>query len=291
MDDGAERIGWGRKVRLPAAFTAAQLAAWPLGPLAFGAPVDPVPAGQLTAITLVVGVALSVRAAAPVAVWAVILAAVSCTEPFGLQDQALVVPFADLIALYTVAARRTLRVSVLCAAAATLVSTLVADVLTEADPVAGSFALTAGADAALSAVVYAAVVVFGRSLRRRTARQEAVRVHVARAADHERAAAAHERERLSQELHDVSAHHLTAVVVQLAAAQRLRDPAMTAQALDVARTSGRSAASSCTGSPRSPAAPSPRPRPASPTWSPASPASACASTCTSISRPSAGPPT
>ncbi|GAA3218962.1 sensor histidine kinase [Dactylosporangium siamense] len=244
MDDGAERIGWGRAVRLPAALTAAQLAAWPLGPLAFGVPVGVGQAWQLTAITLVAGVALSVRAAAPVAAWAVILAAVSCVEPLGLQDQALVVPFADLIALYAVAAHRTLRVSVVCAAVATLWSTLVADVLTEADPVAGSVALTAGADAALSAVVYAAVVVFGRSLRRRTARQEAVRAHVARAAEHERAAAAHERERLSQELHDVSAHHLTAVVVQLAAAQRLRDPAMTAQALDVARTSGRSAASS-----------------------------------------------
>ncbi|WP_326999815.1 histidine kinase [Dactylosporangium sp. NBC_01737] len=241
---GGERIRWTRQVRLPAALTAAQLAVWPLGPVAYGAPVDSARAWQLTAVAVVVGVALSLRAVAPVAVWTVILIAVSCADPLGLQDEALVVPFTDLIALYSVAVRRTLRVSVLCAAAGTVLSTLVTDVLTESDIVAGSVAVTAAADAALYAAAYAAVVVFGRARRRRTARHEAVRVHVAGAAEPERAAAAGERERLSQELHDVSAHHLTAVVVQLAAAQRLRDPVMTAQALDVARTSGQAAARS-----------------------------------------------
>ncbi|MEV4516274.1 histidine kinase [Dactylosporangium sp. NPDC049525] len=242
--DGGARIRWARQVRLPVALTVAQLAVWPLGPLAFGASVDPVRAWQVMAITAAVGVALSLRAVAPVAAWAVTLTAVSCADPLGLQDEALIVPFGDLLALYAVAVHRTLRVSVLCVAAGTVVSTLVADVLTEPDTVTGSIAITAAADAALSAVAYTAVVVFGRSRRRRTARREAVRVHVAGAAEHERAAAAHERERLSQELHDVSAHHLTAVVVQLAAAQRLRDPASATQALDVARTSGRAAARS-----------------------------------------------
>ncbi len=241
---GGGRARWVRQAWLPAALAAGQLAVWPLGPLAAGAAVDPVRAWQLTAVTVAVGVALTFRAAAPVAAWTVTLAAVSCAGPLGLDNEALVVPFGDVVALYAVAVRRTLRVGVLCAAAGTVVSTLVADVLTEPDVVAGSVAVTIAADALVSGVAYTAVIVFGRTSRRRTARREAVRVHVARAADHELAAAAHERERLSQELHDVSAHHLTAVVVQLAAAQRLRDPALTAQALDVARTSGRAASRS-----------------------------------------------
>ncbi|MET7420162.1 ATP-binding protein [Dactylosporangium sp. NPDC005555] len=264
MDGEGGRIRWAREVRLPLALAAVQLLVWPLGPFAFGMTVDAGQVWRLTALTAVVAVALSLRSVAPVAAWAATLAAVSCASPLGLQDQALVVPFGDLFALYALAARRTLRVSVACAAAGTVVSTLVADVLFRPGPATGRDAfigwdtltgplgdvfggvdvMTAAADAVLAAVAYAAVVVFGRSRRRRSARSEAIRVHVAAAAEHERAAAAHERERLSRELHDVSAHHLTAVVVQLAAAQRLRDPASTAQALDVARTSGRAASRS-----------------------------------------------
>ncbi|MFJ9819159.1 histidine kinase [Streptomyces sp. NPDC101151] len=55
-----------------------------------------------------------------------------------------------------------------------------------------------------------------------------------------RTAGDHERRRLARELHDVSAHHLTSVVVTVDAARRLKDsrPELAAEALSFARRTG-----------------------------------------------------
>ncbi|MFJ6572254.1 ATP-binding protein [Streptomyces sp. NPDC091292] len=95
---------------------------------------------------------------------------------------------------------------------------------------------------ALVAAGAAAVAwVLGRSQRRRRAERAALAAYRSGAAAIPRFAALAERDRLAVELHDVAAHRLTAVVVSAAAAQRLTDPDLTADALRHAADAGRKA--------------------------------------------------
>ncbi|MGW3162019.1 sensor histidine kinase [Streptomyces sp. NPDC001142] len=95
---------------------------------------------------------------------------------------------------------------------------------------------------ALVAAGAAAVAwVLGRSQRRRRAERAALAAYRARAAAIPRFAALAERDRLAVELHDVAAHRLTAIVVSAAAAHRLTDPDLIADALRHAADAGRKA--------------------------------------------------
>ncbi|GAA3231553.1 histidine kinase [Actinocorallia longicatena] len=73
---------------------------------------------------------------------------------------------------------------------------------------------------------------------RRLHREEVAR-RVADAETERRRAAAEERERLARDLHDVAGHHLSAVVVHASAAARIADPALTAESLRHAASTGR----------------------------------------------------
>ncbi|MEU1300152.1 sensor histidine kinase [Streptomyces shenzhenensis] len=99
--------------------------------------------------------------------------------------------------------------------------------------VAGTALVAAGA----AAVAWA----LGRSQRRRRAERAALAAYRTGAAAIPRFAALAERDRLAVELHDVAAHRLTAIVVSAAAAQRLTDPDLIADALRHAADAGRKA--------------------------------------------------
>jgi signal transduction histidine kinase len=229
---GRVRLPAAGDLRLPALFVAVQLAVWPVAPLALDVSIDRSDLAPVAAISAAVVLALCWRVVAPVAAVALAIAATRVATLVSLDEQAIVMMFGDLVAMYGVALRRTLRVSLPWLAVATVTGVLVElPRNTEATAILGYFVLTAA--------VYSIAVAYGRSRRHRAARRDAVRARVARMDEEERAAAAAERERLTQELHDVSAHHLTVVVVQLAAAQRLHEPELSAQALRVAGSAGR----------------------------------------------------
>ncbi|MGY4997413.1 histidine kinase [Streptomyces sp. 900105245] len=88
--------------------------------------------------------------------------------------------------------------------------------------------------------VYVLCVVLGEPRRQWLAGRLAAARRLAGAEHARRAAGEQERRRLARELHDVSAHHLTSVVVTVDAARRLRDsrPELAAEALAFARRTG-----------------------------------------------------
>ncbi|MFF4414847.1 ATP-binding protein [Streptosporangium sp. NPDC001559] len=96
---------------------------------------------------------------------------------------------------------------------------------------AGFGTLTAGA----AAVVWS----LGRSHRRRRTGRASLAAYRAASAAIPRLAATAERDRLAAELHDVAAHRLTGIAVASAAALRLADPVMTAEATAHAAEAGR----------------------------------------------------
>ncbi|MFC3978740.1 ATP-binding protein [Streptosporangium jomthongense] len=96
---------------------------------------------------------------------------------------------------------------------------------------AGFGTLAAGA----AAVVWS----LGRSHRRRRTGRASLAAYRAASAAIPRLAATTERDRLAAELHDVAAHRLTGIAVASAAALRLADPVMTAEATAHAAEAGR----------------------------------------------------
>ncbi|MEU9891577.1 histidine kinase [Sphaerisporangium sp. NPDC051011] len=186
----------------------------------------------VTLSTTLACVALVLRRVAPE--WALggILAA--ALLGIGTGGTAVVWPLAVTLALYSLAVHRTAGVA---AAGATATSLVAAVVATAADAalrtVAGITLLVAGAAAMLW--------VAGRSRRRRRAGRSAVAAYHARASSIPRFAADAERERLAAELHDVAAHRLTGIVVSAAAATRLGDPRLAAEAIGHAADAGRQA--------------------------------------------------
>ncbi|MFJ2767906.1 sensor histidine kinase [Streptomyces sp. NPDC087300] len=225
-----ERI---RNWLLPVLLAMLQLAYWPGRSLRDG---DPVGADRLAAglaVALAVTVALGVRrrhpVAATVAVEAVLIACVF------LPDEMVLVPEIGLtVALYSVAVRGAGRTAVLVGSAVLLCDAgrAVLD-LDQGVEVFGEI-LT-------NCAVVLAVLGLGRGRRRWHAGRRAAARDLARAEAERGRAATTERRRLARELHDVSAHHLTSVVVTADAALRLGDrrPELTAQALEFAAEGGR----------------------------------------------------
>ena len=222
---------------LPVLLAAAQLTVWPGLVLARGGTVPPARAVLAVALVLALAAALGLRRRWPVAVVAVTAAGVAATEwvlPqqvfFERGDALLVIAWADLIALYNVAVRCPRRTT---AAVLSGVAAWQAVVLVGSD----DYLL----EVALVVAVYGLVAAGGRIRRRWLAERSAAARRLADAERDRREAADAERRRLARELHDVTAHHLTSIVVNASAAQYLGDqrPELRAEAMAFAARTGR----------------------------------------------------
>ncbi|MGW0475840.1 sensor histidine kinase [Streptomyces coeruleorubidus] len=213
----------------------AQAAVWPGADLVRGT----VPPGSaLLVAALVTGLvtaALSLRRAKPVLTLVVVAAVCALgAGPLPAGAVAVLGTAGVALALFTVASERDAFTALLCVAALTVWQSLYnlnLHGLKERD----------GLDVALTAVLYAATYTAGLLVRRtrlvrRTAQQQLKRAEIER---HRLPAV--ERRRMERELHDVSAHHLTAVVVTAGAALGLRDrrPELVGEALRFAAETGR----------------------------------------------------
>ncbi|MDX3104213.1 ATP-binding protein [Nonomuraea angiospora] len=152
----------------------------------------------------------------------------------GAVGGAVVASVAVLVALHSLAVRRTAGLAAAGGVCAVLVVIGVA-------LAAGASARTVAGLALQAAGLAAVVWVMGRSRRRGQARRAAAAAYRARSASVPRLAAGTERARLMAELHDVAAHRLTGIVVSAAAATRLPDPRLAMEAARHAAEAGRQA--------------------------------------------------
>lgn len=220
---------------IPVLLICAQAVVWPGAALVRGAVP---PASALLVAALVAGLvaaALALRRTRPVAT--LVLGAAGCAlgaGPLPTGAVAVLGTAGVALALFTVATERDTFTAVLCVvalAAWQLLHGLSLHGLSERD----------GLDLVLTAVLYAAACGTGL-LARRTRRARRTAEHVLRRAETERQRLpAVERRRMERELHDVSAHHLTAVVVSAGAALGLRErrPELADEALRFAVGTGR----------------------------------------------------
>lgn len=139
-----------------------------------------------------------------------------------------------LVALYTLAVRRTAGPAAVGSVLATLLVAGAATAVGESRRNVAGIALMAAGGAAVAWAM-------GRSRRRRRADRAALVAQRAGTAATVRFAALAERDRLAAELHDAAAHRLTGIVVSAAAALRLADLERTADALRHATEAGRQA--------------------------------------------------
>ncbi|MEV0322807.1 histidine kinase [Streptomyces sp. NPDC050658] len=221
---------------LPALVAVVQLAVWPgIGPVVDGGTGKADAGWQLavaSVLLVVATAALGVRRRLPV----VSALAVEATLVVGLlmpADATIVYEAGVGIALFSVAVRCPARTTLLVAAV--LCCSSVARSLQEGS----AMDVVGGAISTLA--LFAVISGSGRERRRwHAGRRDAAR-ELARAEAGRSAAAGTERHRLARELHDVSAHHLTSVVVTADTARRLGDrkPELTADALRFAADSGR----------------------------------------------------
>lgn len=219
----------------PVLLTCVQAVVWPGAALVRGAVP---PAAALLGAALVAWVttaALALRRTRPVVALAVAVAACALgAGPLPAGAVAVLGTAGVALALCTVATERDTFTSVLC------VVTLAAWQLLYGISLHG-LSGPDGLDLVLTALLYAAACGAGLRARQvRRARATAERL-LARAEAERHRLPAVERRRMERELHDVSAHHLTAVVVTAGAALGLRDrrPELVEEALRFAVDSGR----------------------------------------------------
>ncbi|MEV0396542.1 sensor histidine kinase [Polymorphospora rubra] len=218
----------------PLLLVTAQLAVWPGAALLAGQRPDRVSVAAGVVATALVAVALNWRDRAPVRV----LATVSTVAKLGYlatSPEALIgLAIAEMVALHAVAARRPARIALAATAAV---------ILMEAVLTVGLYETGRGYVGGLlfSVTLYLLAAGLGRGRRRwHAARADAAEL-LAQAEAEQRRAAGMERERLARELHDVSAHHLTSIVVTVTAAERLADrrPELAAEALEFSARTAR----------------------------------------------------
>ncbi|MFE9835148.1 histidine kinase [Streptomyces sp. NPDC005551] len=220
---------------LPVLLFCAQAAVWPGAELIRGT----VPAGSaLLVAALVCGLvtaALSLRRSRPVITLVAVAAACALgAGPLPTGAAAVLGTAGVALALFTVAAERGTFTALLCVVALSVWQTLynlTLHGLSDHD----------GLDLVLTAVLYLGACAAGL-LVRRTRRERRAAEQRSRRAELERHRLPEaERRRMERELHDVSAHHLTAVVVTAGAALGLRDrrPEMIGEALRFAAETGR----------------------------------------------------
>ncbi|MFJ9211728.1 histidine kinase [Streptomyces sp. NPDC102264] len=220
---------------LPVLLLGAQAVVWPGYALLRGAAPT---AAELLAAALVgglVAVALAVRRTRPVPV--LILVAAACAvgaAPLPAGAVAVLGTAGVALALFTVAVERDTTTALLC------VATLAVWQLVHGLSLHG-LGGGQGLDLVLTALLYAAATGTGLSLRRLRAARRAAERRLHQAEDERHRLPAAERRRMERELHDVSAHHLTAVVVTVEAALGLRDrrPELADEAVEFAAETGR----------------------------------------------------
>ncbi|MEH0432516.1 histidine kinase [Streptomyces stelliscabiei] len=146
----------------------------------------------------------------------------------------LLVLVGDLVVVYAVAARTTLRVTLRAVGALVCYQALFDFAVEGVNPVTA-------AGLTVSVAFHSAVVGLGRGSAHRSAARARAADRLAAARAEERQAGVRERHRLARELHDVGAHHLTSVVVTAEAARHLATsrPELAAEALDFAARTGR----------------------------------------------------
>ncbi|MGA5298784.1 histidine kinase [Nucisporomicrobium flavum] len=219
---------------LPAALAVLQLAAWPGLAYATGEHVTATSAATAVALTVTVAAALLWRRTAPIATTGVVVAAMTVADLGLPPDSLTVITVADLVMLYGIAVRRPQR---------TALATAAALVVWQAALVAGDDELGGDFPAALAVlvVVYTGVAALGRARHRWYADRADAATRLAEAEERRSRAADTERHRLARELHDVTAHHLTSIVVIASAAQRVgaTRPELVAEARDFAARTGR----------------------------------------------------
>ncbi|WP_051820081.1 histidine kinase [Streptomyces sp. NRRL S-920] len=218
---------------LPVLLAVQQLAYWPGRALLDGDPVGAAQLGAALITAVVITAALGLRRHRPAAAALTVEAALVC----GLLlpgDATLLHGLSVLVALYSVVVRSPVRTATLVGVALTVSSAVRAVV--QLDSVT-----EIGAEILVNCALYLSVAGLGRGRRRWLAGRRAAARDLARAEAERGRAATTERQRLARELHDVSAHHLTSVVVTADTALRLGDrkPELTPQALEFAAHSGR----------------------------------------------------
>lgn len=220
---------------LPVLLICAQALVWPGTALVRG--TIPSAGALLVAVlvAVVVTAALVLRRNRPVVALLVVVAACALgAGPLPAGATAVLGTAGVGLALFTVAARRDAFTAVLCVLALTVWQPLYNVSL-------HGISSRDGLHLALTALLYAAACGAGiRARRARRARRAAERLRQRAEAERHRLPAV-ERRRMERELHDVSAHHLTAVVVTAGAALGLRDrrPELAQEALDFAVGTGR----------------------------------------------------
>ncbi|GIM90818.1 sensor histidine kinase [Paractinoplanes toevensis] len=213
---------------LPALLVAVQLALWPHHAL------PPLRAIALAGTTLVIGAALLWRRTRPVLTMIAVSIAIPAGELIAPRDSLLVVSAADMVALFSVAARRDGRTTAIATAGAVLVQ---AGVTALDDEVGADYLWIMLAVVA----VYAAIAALGRRRGQWVRARAEAADRLAEAERAEREAAVAERRRLARELHDVTAHHLTSIVINASAAEMLatQRPELRPEALTYAARTGR----------------------------------------------------
>nr|BFE71427.1 histidine kinase [Actinoplanes digitatis] len=150
-------------------------------------------------------------------------------------DVLVLIGTADVIVLYNVAVLRPWRLT-LAAAAGTMAWQCAMIAIGPPDPDLGY-----PVEVVLTLAAYSIVVAFGRARHHWHAERAGAAARLAEAEQRRARAADTERHRLARELHDVTAHHLTSIVVIASAAQRLGGtrPELVAEARDFAARTGR----------------------------------------------------
>ncbi|MXM66089.1 histidine kinase [Streptomyces sp. HUCO-GS316] len=219
---------------LPVLLICAQAVVWPGASLVRGTVP---PTSALFVAVLVAGVvtaALALRRVRPVATLVVVAAACALgAGPLPAGAIAVLGTAGVALVLFTVATERDGFTAVLCVvalAAWQLLQGISLHGLSDRD----------GLDLVLTGVLYAAACGAGLLVRRRSRARKAAEQLLKRAESERHRLPVVERRRMERELHDVSAHHLTAVVVTAGAALGLRErrPELTQEALEFAIETG-----------------------------------------------------
>jgi len=220
---------------LPVLLICAQALVWPVAPLLRGT----VPtAADLLVAALVAGpvtAALALRRTRPVITLIVVAAACAVgAGPLPTGAMAVFGTAGVALALFTVAAERDTFTTVLCVVTLALWQFL-------QDITLHGLSDNNGLDLVLITLLYAISCGAGFSVRRTRRARQAAELLLNRAETERHRLPAAERRRMERELHDVSAHHLTAVVVTAGAALGLRErrPELAAEALEFATETGR----------------------------------------------------
>ncbi|WP_018349839.1 sensor histidine kinase [Longispora albida] len=220
-----------RDLWLPAALCLAQLAVWPGWPWLTGKPVTITEAAVLILAVAAACTALAFRRVAPLAVLATMPPLTLVANLAAPQPEVLaVISAADSIALFSVTVHRPVRISGPATLGIFLTQTTIQCVLQDIGLQMVVVSIL------FSICCYALVWGLGRVRRRWRAQREAVAAQLGRAEADHHYAVAEERRRLARELHDISAHHLSTIVVHAQAAERV--PALAPQALSFAASTG-----------------------------------------------------